>query len=645
MIERKTIDYKFVALSVAAFVLVGLGACTSPDTVIQTVVHTVEVERVVTEQVIQTVEVVVTPTATPAPTEFEPASPPAPQSREEEVVIALFDVGVENGRNSNGAGTILNSYGLTETLFMRGPADETLPWIGTTWSISTDLSSVTIEIDNQAEFRWIDDNGVVESLGNVSAEDVAWSMNDASTETNSESDHRWGRDYAGIFGEWVAIDDDTVAFDLNFFGTGWNSFFLSESGPGIPVFSKTVFERSGAEFTGKNLVGTGVYLVEEWNEHDSLTQVLATSAGGSDHWKFDTGPERITFVEVPEFETRAALLKSSEIDIAHIQRSDVLQFSRGGFPVVNSGSMAQQGIFFSGNLWEEVSAIDGEPLTRDTYRHDIAWIGNPDNADDMQEARSIRNALARAYDRDAINQSLLGGLGIPVEVQYVSTQNPRWRNEWNYGYDPELAKRILRGESDEWPLPGGASYRQDQTTDEQQMALNGNAFSISLYAGSGAVGFGTGLGGEIIDAVAGYWADLGLTVSTLKFSYPTFRPSLVGRTNTHPVVSECDNGFEAIPWHRPKGLVQTSLTRGGFGCGFEVPFVLDFFEKITVEPDEEVRNQLVDSYIQFMYDEALQPGIFAIPQFWVMNPNKVTGWNIGKSEIGNIGRVWEIELK
>ena len=149
---------------------------------------------------------------------------------------------------------------------------------------------------------------------------------------------------------------------------------------------------------------------------------------------------------------------------------------------------------------------------------------------------------------------------------------------------------------------------------------------------------------EIVDAVAGYWADLGLQVFTLKFSYVTFRPTVVGRTNTHPWVTSCDKGRESNPWHFPKGLVQTSLTRGGFGCGFEIPFVLDNYQKVATEPDEAVRNALVDEYVQFMYDEALQPGIVAVPELWVMNPTKIKGWDMGKLAAGSMGRVWQLEL-
>ena len=583
--------------------------------------------------------------ATPTVAADNPISPPPPQSGANEVVIAVADVGEENGRNADGSLDALKNLGLAESLFLRNPlTDATESWLATGWTLNPDLSSATINIDTSAEFQWLNDSGVVESLGNITAEDVAWSVNDANAGTNPSSIHGQAGDFAALWSDWRVVDGGTVEFDFVSFDSTWVADFTNESGEALSIFSKSVFESRGEDFARDNVVATGVYLVEEWIPDDRRTQVAVTAAGGNPHWKFTAKTDRTTFVEVPEAASRAALLKTGEVDIAEIEPIDVPQFTQGGFLTTSAGNAIQIGIFFSGNLWEATSAIDGSPLTRGTYVHDLAWIGNPNDPDDLQEAKSVRNALARSVDRDAINATLLGGLGRPVQVEYVSSAHSRWQEKWNYDYTPDLARKILRGESVDWPIPGGASYRQDEVSDSQQDLLNGNAFSVSIYAGPELQG-GTGLNGEIADAVAGYWADLGLLVFTLKFPYANFRPTIVDRTNTHPWATSCVFGRESNPWHFPKGLVQTSLTRGGFSCGFEIPFVLENYQETAREPDETVRNQLVDDYVEYMYEEALQPGIVAAPELWVMNPRKVKSWNMGKRAAGNIGRVWNLELQ
>ena len=624
------------------------------DTVVQTVIvekrvagDTVVQTVVVTEKG-DTVEVVVTATATAIPTVagIESVTPPAPQSGDSQAVIAIFEVLDENGLGQAQSPDFLKNWGVAESLFRRNAVtDATEPWLGKNWVIAADLSSATFDVETSAEFQWINDSGVVESKGFLDAEDVAFSMNNANAVTNPESIHGQAGDFAGLWGEWTVVDADTVSLKFSAFDATWNADYTNESGQALSIFSKDVFDAEGEDFARDNIISTGVYLAESWSRSDTVELVGTEAAGGSAHWKFTPKTDRIKFIEVTESTTRSALLKTGEVDVASVNPVDVPQFVQGGFLTSSTGGMEQVGIFFAGNLWEKVSAVDGSPLTRGTFVHDLAWIGNPNDAEDLQEAKSVRNALARSIDREAVNQQLLSGLGHNVEIMYLSVKHSRWQDKWNYGYDPDLAIEILRGENADWPISadGSSNYRQDQVSSSQQDQLNGNAFSVSLYA-QGAGG-GLGLGGEITDAAAGYWADLGLQVFTLKFSYVTFRPTTVGRTNTHPWVTACDKGNEAWPWHFPKGLVQTSLTRGGFGCGFEIPFVLDNYQKVAVEADEGVRNQLIDDYADYMYDEALQPGIVATPNLWVMNPNKVVSWDQGKVTSSGINRVWNLEVK
>ena len=590
-------------------------------------------------------------TATPTPIATAagviPVVPPSPLTVVDEAIIAVVSVGDENGYNQAQSPDNLKNLGLAETLFLRNPADDsTEPWLAKSWTITSDLRSATVEIDTRAEFQWLNDSGAVQSFGFISADDVAWSMNVANALTNPESRHGQAGDFAGLWSEWRVVDIDTVEFDFVSFDSTWNADYTNESGQALSIFSRKVIDELGADFARNNVVSTGVYLVEEWSRNVKRTQVSVTAASGSPHWKFTAKTDRVTMIEVPEATTRVALLTLGEVDIAAIDARDVSQFTQGGFLTTSTGGAIQVGIFFAGNLWEENSAKDGLPLIRDTYGQDLAWIGDPADPEDMEEARSVRNALARSIDRDAINENLLAGLGRPVEVEYVSTAHSRWQDKWNYGYDPDLAGEILRGENSTWPInsDGVANYLRDEAGGSRQDQLNGNGFSVSIYAGPELQG-GQGLGGEIVDAVARYWSDLGLQVATLKFPYATFRPTLVARTNTHPWVTACDKGRESNPWHFPKGLVQTSLTRGGFGCGFESPFILDSYVKQATEPDENARNQLVDAYVQYVYDEALQPGIVAVPELWVMNPIKVKSWDMGKLAAGAMGRVWELELR
>ncbi|NQW18528.1 MAG: hypothetical protein HQ478_13680 [Chloroflexi bacterium] len=596
-----------------------------------------------------------TATATPTPA---PVTPPTPQSGSGVALVAIQSVGDENGFNEAQSPDFLKNWGVTETMFLRNPAtDATEPWIGQSWTL-TGLTSATIDINTSAVFRWLNDFDVVETFGSVGAEDVAWSMNNANACVNSSSIHGQAGDFCGLWGAWSVVDADTVGFDFNFFDSTWASEFLNESGQALSIFSAQVLrDHSGtvdigagtvtgvtaATFARANIVGTGPYLVEEWFANDRASLVDAEVVGAAAHWKHNPSADRITFLQVPDPAIRSTLLSTGAVDVARLDLADLKQFTDGGFLTTGTGNDEQLGIFFAGNLWETASAVTGDPLDRPTLIHDLAWISKSqaEDAADFEEAKSIRNALARAYDREAINDSLLGSQGHRVDVMYVPSSHSRFNTaEWSYAYDPSLATQIIRGENSTWPVTG--NYRKDQVTSEQQGLLNNNAFSVSLYAqGSGG---GLGLGGDVTDAVAGYWADIGLQVFVMKMSYVTFRPTIVSRSNTHPWVTACDKGREGWPWHTPKGLVQTSLTRGGFSCGFEIPFILTNYLATTVEPDEATRNSLIDDYVDYVHDQALQPGIVAVPNLWGMNPNKVSSWDMGRSSSDDLGRAWNLVL-
>ena len=150
--------------------------------------------------------------------------------------------------------------------------------------------------------------------------------------------------------------------------------------------------------------------------------------------------------------------------------------------------------------------------------------------------------------------------------------------------------------------------------------------------------------GEVADAIAGYWADIGLSTFSLKFTYVTFRPTVVGRSNVHPFVTSCDKGRESNPWHFPKGLVQTSLSRGGFSCAFESPKILELYQGMAQAKDTAEATDFANRYLQYMYYWNLQPGVVAVPQDWFWNRNKIAAWPQDRAAASAINNLWDIEL-
>lgn len=567
-----------------------------------------------------------TPTAVPTtPSTGGGHEVPEPSTPAGEAVLALAALSVqdENGRNQAQSPELVHYYGIGETLFLRSEDDTALPWLAADWELASDLSGATLTIQQGVDFHVKDGN----DFGQLTAHDVAFSMNDANATTNPQSIHGQAGDFAGLWGEWTAVDDETITFEFTSFDNTWKDDFLNQSGQSFVVFSEQAFLDMGADWVRDNIVATGPYQPVEW-ERDSRLVMEAVD----DHWKFDPQTQRITILEIAESTTRAANLRTGAADVAALVAADAPPFIEGGFGATNTGGGNQEGIFFAGNLWEKTSARDGTPLTRDTYAQDWPWIGNPDDAADMEEANTIRRALAIAIDRESIVDNVLAGLGKVNHVQYFSTDHPNWDQKWEYYYDPGEAAQLISDLENPSYFKGGAAGSSE---------LGGNAFEISVYSQDGSAN----VRGEIADAVAGFWSALGLETFSLKFSYQTFRPGVVSRTTVIPWVTQCDKGVESTPWHFPKGLVQSSLSRGGFSCGLETPEITEFYLGMASAADQQTAADIATEYLDYVYEWNLQPGVVVLPADVYYNPNKIASWEMGKSSTSATGNYWDLTLK
>ena len=625
----------------------------------ETVIQTVVVEKEILREVVKEVEKIVeieAPAATAAPSMIGTIGAPDPKTESGAAVIGFAGIGQQVGRNANQASDALKNWGVAETLFRRGASDETLPWVATEWSISDDLTTGSVTIQDGITFRTKD-----RDFGTLTADDVAWSMNDANNATNRTSIHGQAGDFAGLWGEWRVIDESTVEWNFAtkadgspaFDGT-WKDDYVNQSGQAFPVLSKNAWETEGDDFVRDTVVASGPYLIDTWIADDRI--VLTAD---DDHWKFSPKTSTIILVQAGDPTNRATLLRTGQIDTAQLEPKDAanLIVDSSNWGQSGTGGAIQLGIFFSGNLWESTDAKSGELLPpKGPFVHDHAWIGNSDSdkhgADDMQQSRNIRYALAIAVDRAAVNESLLAGLGNVVQVEYFAAGHPNYSGvqctqdgevaftdeapagtgPCTYEYDPIQAVQIIKSQDADW-------IKSPVKSD----ILGNDTFEVSVYAGP-ELGGGASVTGEVADAVAGYWSDIGLSTFSLKFTYVTFRPTVVNRANVHPWITSCDKGRESNPWHFPKGLVQTSLTRGGFACGFESPKILELYEGMAAASDTAEATDFANRYLQYVYYWNLQPGVVAVPNDWFWNRNKFAAWPQDRAAASAINNLWDLEL-
>lgn len=559
------------------------------------------------------------PTATAAPSQTQPAATatpvpargevPSPQTEAGTIKMALVDVPPGVGLNRLQApDSFHHTFSVAETLFLSDYTPSTKliqPWLAKSWNVTPDLKKGTINLQQGVQFH--------KGFGEMTAEDVAWSVNDANAALTPTSIHGQAGDLAPVVGEFKAVDKYTIEFNFISFDSRWEVNLFGNAGQGVGVFSKKAYEEKGEDFSRDNVVATGPFEVIEWvRDSHAVTQAIPS------HWRKTAQIKKVHQIEVPEASTRVAMMKTGEVDAADIVPKDRNSLLNQGFQFGGSGLAVQLGIFFSGNLWEEKHAVTGNPVSREgAYVHDLPYIGKPTDADDMEEARKVRWSMALAIDKEAINDTIIDGLGWPVHIEYVSTRNPNWQSKWEVPYDVNRAKQLL----------GETAFSK--------------GFSTALYIGP-EFGGGASFPGEIGDAVAGMWGAIGIQTEVLKYAYAAFRPTVVGRTNTIPWITSCDEGRDNMPWDWPKGLVMTTMTRGGFSCGFESPWIAEQFKKQAVEPDITKRIQMTNEWVDYMYHWMLAPGIVAVPAGIMWNPKSIKEWPMRTSVVASFNNMEEI---
>ena len=574
----------------------------------------VEVEKVV--EVEKTVELVVTPT----PVIVVEAAVNAPE--------ATGDIGVINIAISDVApGVGLGSAQLTDAMHYWGVGEVTMkfvdpgvvaPMLAESWELDMDMGSpvgATLKIRDDVIFHGQglgDRSNMGESWGPMTAADIAFTINDGNGAINTKSIHWQAGDFATVFGNIPAeaIDDTTLKVTFakdaegnTLYDPRWDANIMNDAAQAYSVQSLNRYETVGeTEMKDTAFIGTGPLHVEEWIQDD--TAVLA--AVPYDHWDVNSKVDKIVFKEVGEQNAQIALMETGTIDAAPILLKSVPRMLEGGFAIADNGLAGQASISFSGNLWETEHVLFGTPLdTAAVYMRDLPWISNPspndsgacpDGCTDFEEGVLVRNALARAINREEINEFLLNGIGHPIYLNAFSPNNPNWQDKWNYPYDPDMARDLL----------AQAGYP--------------NGFEMPLYAPN------PGGYQELADAIAGYWEEIGVRTAVQKYAYSVYRPTIVARATTMPWVTECDDGKSSWPWEWPKSADHTSLTRGGFGCGLEIKVSADTWVAVAAEQDVAKKIELNNALADYLFETAPSFGVVGVPAPITYNPNKIASW-------------------
>ena len=519
--------------------------------------------------------------------------------------------------------------GCSETIYMSGITDvlfnskanpdgtiTTEPMLALDFTLDPSLEFGTFGLRRGVQFH--------HGWGEMTAADVAFSYNDANSATNPDSIHGQAGDFAILIHSMEVVDDYTVQLNYRTYDSRGVLHRFSHFWQTAAILSKAVFDQFGVVGTQDVYVGVGAFMAADanyegaWKRSEGIRLVANPDYYGAPD---GNGPfvESVNWLEVPQSASRRAMLEAEEVQIAQIATQDYSELQAMGFELQKNGLFNTiSNISFVGNYWEAHSGLTGEVLDRE---RDVSkpWIGDPfENGDtydettnSMVQSKQVRGALAWAIRRDEFVEDLLGGLGFVNHQPYLSSSNPNFREDWAWGTDFDLAKRLLA---------------------ETEHA---NGFDMDLWVGSGELGV------KIGEAVGADWRQhLGVNVNLDRTPYSAYRRALVDRTNKTVGTDICgDENKSNFPYDWAHGFVVSSLSAGGYGVGQEIPYATEVYSQMAGEPDKATRAGLASQFFSENRRWANCVGLFEEPIWPVYNPNAIEAWDMRPMANGNLGTI------
>ncbi len=475
-----------------------------------------------------------------------------------------------------------------------------VPTLADGWTLDPGLKFVDFSIRKGVQFH--------DGWGELTAEDVVFSINAANRATNPDSISGQGGELAAMVSSTEVIDKWTARINFSVFDARWLRFRFSDFEESFGINSKAVFDKYGAEGMREVIIGTGPYKVIEWLANDHVIMEAVPN-----HWRRTASVKTVRVLEVREPSSQLAMMQTGFIAAGRASMKDWPSLiSDYGF-VKAQGTVYESiiSIGWCGNYWEWTSARTGEVLTRNRDTS-LPWVGNPfengstydENTPSMQNALKVRQALSRAIDRESLNTALQAGLGGPAYFAYQP------------GNDTPLFKKGT--------YPAGWEIPYDLAAAKQLLIDAGQAdgFDLTVWVDTAAT-----LNAEIMEALAGLWqAELGINVSLERTAYVIFRPSLVQRSNTMPYLSPGDGASLNNPMGSARGFTMSSWSDGGYGVGMEIPFAAENYVITAQDPDAQVRIDANVAFIQESIDWELASGIVTSPGYVLINPDIIAAW-------------------
>jgi len=463
------------------------------------------------------------------------------------------------------------------------------------WSMAADASYTDFTIRKGVQFH--------EGWGELTAEDVAWTYNQANTEVTPDSVHATSAEIStDVAGEVEVIDRYTVRINWKKFGVPSYHKTVTQYREGVGIFSKKVYDKEGGEWMRRNVIGTGPFVLDEWTTGKGMFLRAI-----EDHWRQIPDIANLEVFAVPEASTRRAMLESGQAQAADIDSKDIAGMIKDGYKQYPEGSLSSNGLIMGGNYWSKTHPDSGATLERNDFSH-LAWVGDPDDAASMEQARKVRWALALTIDRETIAQQLYGGAAEPSFIGGTDVNDPLIQeniDRYRIAYDPARGRQLL------------------------QEAGYADGFQAQFYtnAAEGSITF------ELTQAIAAAWQqELNVDTDLAQTPYSVHRPNYINRSSQW-IDYRAGGSFAPTTWQEEwysgsgRQNADGSLG-GGFNSGIQLPIADETLAIKRSTSSVEEAKAATRKYLDFMHDQMLWFGTIQVKVTGLYDPAEICGWEM-----------------
>lgn len=318
------------------------------------------------------------------------ATPLAAQARDELKVAIRAEPSTLDPHNSTALANFAVQKVIYDTLVTKNEKNEILPSLAESWDVIDD-TTVRFHLRPNVKFS----NGQ-----KLTAEDVRYSLWRATQERGSATM------FSAFDGEKTAVVDDlTIDIKVKY---PFAPIFNYLASPRGDIICKSAMEEVGKKAYARSPVGTGPFILKDWNTGDSL--VLERN---ENYWGNKPAYKRLTFRIITEAVNRSIELETGGVDIIYdVAVSDINRLKNNA----------------------KVKVIQG-PGYKFSY---ITMNMSRKPFDDIR----VREALVKSLDMKSIVENVYKG-SAKVADSLMAPTVFGYAKVGPYDYDPERAKKLL----------------------------------------------------------------------------------------------------------------------------------------------------------------------------------------------------------